>query len=118
MTVPEDKPTRRPKLLGSLAIAAMPNMTSSERLHNETSAEETEETTAGSTACINNTKLILPTLVTHPVTVVFKWLQLLQFYTCAAEDEAEYAEMLRARWTTDILPLYTDSRNVGIAVEL
>ena len=45
----------------------MPNITSSERLHNETSAEETEETTAGSTACIKNTKLITPILVTNQV---------------------------------------------------
>ena len=51
MTVPEDSPTSKPKLLGSLAMAAIPSIISSERLHSDTSAELTEETTAGSTAC-------------------------------------------------------------------
>ena len=51
MTVPEDSPTSKPKLLGSLAMAAIPSIISSERLHSDTSAELTEETIAGSTAC-------------------------------------------------------------------
>lgn len=51
ITVPDDSMTSKPKLPGSLATAAIPNMINSDKLHNDTSAELTEATILRGTAC-------------------------------------------------------------------